>query len=114
MPTAPRVFRPAHWRPHVERPRTYDDRRGNSAQRGYGSKWRKARATHLEGEPLCRHCMARGKTTAATEVDHITPHRGDWSLFWDRLNWQSLCKACHSRKTAKENGGYGNRSRDKY
>ena len=32
-------------------------------------------------------------------VDHIIPHRGDPELFWDRSNWQALCKNCHDRKT---------------
>lgn len=44
---------------------------------------------------------------AATEVDHIIPHRGDQQLFWDTNNWQGLCKPCHSRKTAQEDGGFG-------
>ncbi|WP_407496877.1 HNH endonuclease [Pseudooceanicola sp. MF1-13] len=35
-------------------------------------------------------------------MDHITPHKGDRKLFWDRSNWQALCHACHSRKTARE------------
>jgi 5-methylcytosine-specific restriction enzyme A len=35
-------------------------------------------------------------------VDHITPHKGDRQMFWDRSNWQSLCHRCHSRKTARE------------
>jgi len=29
-------------------------------------------------------------------------------LFWDRNNWQSMAKACHDRKTAAEDGGFGN------
>ncbi|MDZ7809242.1 MAG: HNH endonuclease signature motif containing protein [Arhodomonas sp.] len=37
-----------------------------------------------------------GQTVAATVVDHKTPHRGDWSLFWDQDNWQALCAHCHS------------------
>lgn len=28
---------------------------------------------------------------------------GDSKLFWDRTNWQSLCKPCHDRKTMTEN-----------
>jgi 5-methylcytosine-specific restriction protein A len=43
----------------------------------------------------------------ATEVDHKVPHRGDQDLFWDTSNWQSLCKPCHSAKTAREDGGFG-------
>ena len=34
--------------------------------------------------------------------DHITPHRGDQKLFWDRSNWRSLCKQCHDKKTRAE------------
>jgi 5-methylcytosine-specific restriction protein A len=42
--------------------------------------------------------------TPATVVDHIVPHRGNQKLFWDRKNWQSLCKTHHDRKTAQESG----------
>lgn len=66
----------------------------------YGHKWRLVRAAHLAESPLCVACLAKGATVPATEVDHITPHRGDMTLFWDVDNWQSLCKPCHSKKTA--------------
>lgn len=84
-----------------------DDRRGTAHQRGYGSQWQKARLGWLMKHPLCVHCEQRGRVTAATVVDHITPHKGDRHLFWDRDNWQSLCKPCHDVKTAKEDGGFG-------
>lgn len=83
--------------------------RGTSAQRGYGSRWQKARRTYLDRNPLCVHCTAEGKTVVATVVDHIIPHKNDQALFWDTANWQALCKACHDRKTATEDGGFGNR-----
>jgi 5-methylcytosine-specific restriction protein A len=35
-------------------------------------------------------------------VDHIQPHRGEWSRFVDVSNLQSLCKFHHDRKTALE------------
>ena len=50
------------------------------------------------------------KVTAATDVDHVKPHKGDAELFWDEANWQALCHACHSRKTAAEDGALGNES----
>jgi 5-methylcytosine-specific restriction protein A len=28
-------------------------------------------------------------------VNHRTPHKGDWSLFIDPANHQSVCKPCH-------------------
>ena len=81
-----------------------DARRATSHRRGYDRRWAKARATFLAHHPLCATCTANGLITAAAEVDHIVPHRGDPALFWDPANWQPLCKACHSRKTAGELG----------
>ena len=47
-------------------------------------------------------CMKEGRYRKATVVDHVVPHRGDIKLFWDRDNWQSLCKEHHDRKTLTE------------
>jgi len=88
--------------------RNYDKTRGTSAQRGYGSAWQKARAYFLRSHPLCKECEGEGKVVAATVVDHIKPHKGNKKLFWDKLNWQSLCAPCHNRKTATHDGGFGN------
>lgn len=64
--------------------------------------WRRARKQWLVRHPLCADCAELGLVVEAREVDHRLPHRGDLKLFWDRNNWQSLCKPCHSRKTARE------------
>ncbi|RKR79607.1 HNH endonuclease [Marinobacter nauticus] len=97
---------------HQPAPRQYnrakERERGSSTQRGYGYKWRQARRDWLMANPLCAECNRQGRITAATDVDHIIPHRGDLKLFWSRSNWQSLCHPCHSRKTAREDGGFGN------
>ncbi len=66
-------------------------------------QWREIRARFLEDHPQCEDCGAE-----ATVVDHIRSHRGDAALFWSRENWQPLCKSCHDRKTATEDGGFGN------
>jgi len=47
-------------------------------------------------------CQEQGRYRKATVVDHIIPHRGDEKLFWDRDNWQALCKRCHDQKTWTE------------
>ena len=60
------------------------------------------RPNQLLREPWCRECARRGIHTRATVVDHIQPHRGNWTRFIDRDNLQSLCKSCHDRKTALE------------
>jgi 5-methylcytosine-specific restriction protein A len=89
--------------------RALDQQRGSRHERGYDSKWVKARAGYLAHHPLCAECERNGMVAAATVVDHIVPHKLDMTLFWDVTNWQPLCKACHDAKTAREDGGFGNR-----
>lgn len=81
--------------------------RESAHQRGYTSRWTKARNGYLNHHPLCVHCEAEGVVMEATIVDHIIPHKKDWKLFWDKDNWQALCKKHHDRKTATEDGGFG-------
>ena len=82
--------RPLH--PKEEVPRSADSR-------GYTKKWRKAREAYLAAHPLCVECAKEGRYVKADVVDHIIPHRGDTTLFWDKNNWQSLCKHHHDVKT---------------
>jgi 5-methylcytosine-specific restriction enzyme A len=89
----------------------YDKHRGSSHERGYGSRWRKYRESFLQEHPLCKTCGDSGILEASTVVDHIIPHQGDPDLFWNPDNHQALCTSCHSRKTAKEDGGFGNVAR---
>lgn len=81
--------------------RVREERRESSNNRGYDSSWRRERVGFLRRYPLCRICLEAGRVVPATEIDHIIPHRGDRALFWDRSNWQALCKSCHSSKTAR-------------
>ena len=69
-------------------------------------RWRRLSRTFLAAHPLCGMCEQVGKVTLATLVDHIVPHRGDVTKFWDHANWQSLCTSCHSgAKREFENTG---------
>ena len=62
----------------------------------YKSKaWTKGRLVFLASNPLCVRCQSQGRTTAATVVNHIKPHKGDLVLFFDQANWQPLCAPCH-------------------
>ena len=64
-----------------------------------GAAWRKLRASVLRGEPLCRHCQARGLIVVATEVDH---RNGPSDNRLESL--QPLCKPCHSKQTMRDMG----------
>ena len=90
-----------------ERRQVLDRERGSSAKRGYGHDWRKLRAAYIEENPLCVECASHGRTEAVEAVDHIKPHKGDDALRLDWNNLQSLCKICHDRKTAREDGRFG-------
>lgn len=63
--------------------------------------WRLLRLQHLAEHPLCKACLAVGRTTEATEVDHeeerdVAPERA-----LDPTNLVSYCKPCHSKKTRR-------------
>lgn len=90
------------------RKKILERRRKPSHERGYTYQWSQARELFLKAYPLCAACEKEDVLRAATVVDHIIPHRGDEFLFWDESNWQPLCASCHSQKTAKEDGGFGN------
>lgn len=91
---------------------TRDRARGTFRERGYTSRWDRRSAHFRSIYPLCgmrpngqkpvmSQCYTEHRTTRATQVDHVIPHKGDPVLMWDELgNWQSLCSACHMRKTA--------------
>jgi len=79
-----------------------DDKRPSAGRRGYNYQWQKERLLFLAEHPLCADCLKEKRTTPATEVDHLIPHRGDAQVFWDVSNWQALCKQHHNSKTARE------------
>ena len=83
------------------RKKEVDARRPNATDRGYGSRWRRARERFLRANPLCIKCLDDGLVVAANVVDHVIDHKGNQQIFWDEGNWQALCKVCHDRKTAE-------------
>lgn len=80
-----------------ERKAAFDAVRPSARARGYTTAWDKARAAFLAKHPKCAKCGA-----PATVVDHVTPHRGDMKVFWDRTRWQPLCTHCHSSRKQSE------------
>lgn len=97
MPRAPETFRP-HWvakRASLPRFKQHQhERRGSARERGYDTRWQKARAAWLAVHPLCVCCRANGIAHPASVLDHIEPHKGDRQKFWDSTNWQGLCEWC--------------------
>ncbi|CAK7037189.1 HNH endonuclease signature motif containing protein [Tissierella sp.] len=73
--------------------------RKGAGQRGYDTRWRRARERFLKANPLCVECLNKDSIVDAMVVDHVVPHRGNDKLFWDETNWQALCKSCHDKKT---------------
>ena len=102
MPVKPPVHRPPGVRSAAAIKAELDRQRPSAARRGYGPRWRRARAAFLAQHPLCAACRALGRVVPATVVDHTVPHGGSAALFWDQAQWQGLCKRCHDRKTARE------------
>jgi 5-methylcytosine-specific restriction protein A len=102
LPVKPPVHRPPGAKSAAEVKRALDRQRPSAARRGYGARWRRARAAFLAQHPLCAACRAQGRVMPATIVDHVVPHRGDERLFWDETNWAPACKPCHDAKTARE------------
>jgi 5-methylcytosine-specific restriction endonuclease McrA len=52
--------------------------------------------------PLCEECKRAGKREPMSDVDHIlsTTDFPELALVWDNL--QSLCTACHHKKTGQD------------
>lgn len=93
----------------VEEYRRQDAQRGSASSRGYNANWRRIRGMYLRRHPWCEDPFGihGAELVAATEVDHIIPLRDGGSNRFDNL--QALCKSCHSRKTVREDGGFGGR-----
>jgi 5-methylcytosine-specific restriction protein A len=91
--------------PHCRQQR--EASRPNANARGYTSmRWRALRLEQLRAQPFCSVCQR-----VATDVDHLERHTGPTDpRFWDPLNLDSKCHACHSRKTATQDSTFAGRS----
>lgn len=85
----------------------YEAQRKSSAARGYDASWQRLRKMILSRHPLCADPFGEheGRPVPAQEVDHIVPLRKGGGNRSENL--QALCKSCHSKKTAREDGRWG-------
>ena len=91
---------------HRKQYRKQTDHRPSSSKRGYGANWRKKRDAYLRSHRICEE---PGCEDPACVVDHIKP-MAEGGIDHES-NYQAFCRRHHSRKTAKHDGGFGNRRR---
>ncbi len=88
-------------RPWLPEHKPHEGRIHTNTEFYQSTAWRKLRSVKLQQQPLCEECLQQGATTPAQMVDHIRPiNKGGAAL--DLKNLQSLCHACHNRKSGRE------------
>ena len=69
-------------------------------------RWKSMRKRQLSRHPNCNCDCHRGEKVSANTADHVEPHKGDKTLFFNG-KLQSLCAHCHnSCKQSYERSGY--------
>lgn len=71
------------------------EQRGSARYRGYDTRWDKNVETFKQHNPWCLGCAAIGKRTPTDLVDHVEPHKGDQTKFWNTAMWQPSCRWHH-------------------
>ena len=95
--------------PSRDNARIYDKQRADDPLRRFyfTARWRRVRGAILRRDPFCKIaklCLQRyQRVMPSAEVDHITPVREGGAMY-DPENLQGACNACHSWKTATEQG----------
>lgn len=96
MPTKPKRFGEASTKAIRKQS---DKARGSASERGYGKRWQRFRECYLRRNPLCLDCHPQ--CTPATEIHHKEKLRERPELQYEETNLVPLCKACHSKRTAR-------------
>jgi 5-methylcytosine-specific restriction protein A len=101
MPTLPKPHRAVTQR---ERETGWASRTAEHRKWYASAVWKRLREIVLRRDAgLCAVCGV--VVGMGGHVDHIRPHKGQWSLFTDASNLQVLCGPCHSRKTMADESG---------
>jgi 5-methylcytosine-specific restriction protein A len=92
-----------------ERDRRYDAKRKAHPDHAFRRtrEWRdRIRRTILLRDPFCVVCLASGRHTPSTDVDHIRRPMGNPHLQRSPDNLRGICASCHARKTRDEERPY--------
>lgn len=81
--------------------RVYEHHFHNGKNIYKSQQWVKLRASYVQHQPLCEHCLSYGIITPGVIVDHIKEIEDGGAIF-DFSNLQHLCRACHNTKTGRE------------
>lgn len=81
--------------------KSYDVVRPERHKFYHTARWQRARNLFISRNPLCCMCLAEGRITQATLVDHIIEIQ-DGGALTNPSNLQSLCAYHHALKTKAE------------
>ncbi|MFB4294812.1 HNH endonuclease [Nonomuraea sp. ATR24] len=86
--------------PHPPR-RSTQGPRPSSVQLGYTQDWRELSKRIRLQRPVCETLACSAPSEHVDHIDGDNTNNEEWNL-------QALCRPCHSRKTARHDGGFGN------
>ena len=100
----------------TESRREAEKRRPKRYGRTYDGRWHAFSKRYLRNHPTCEcpECatLPEYRRQEATEVDHIDGRGPSGPRGYDEGNLMAMSKSHHSRKTAREDGGFGHAKRN--
>lgn len=73
------------------------ENRERSRNEYHSNRWTVASRKFREANPLCVKCKEKGLVVPSEVTDHVLPVEVCGN-FWDRKNWQALCRKCNIDK----------------
>jgi 5-methylcytosine-specific restriction protein A len=101
-PTCRNLVRKGYCDTCAKRKRQHELRFQKGATAYNSARWVRFSERFRVDHPFCENPDDNPRCTRLSEVvDHVIPHRGDETAFWEGP-FRALCKSCHSRKTIQE------------
>lgn len=77
------------------------ENRPRSRDEYHTARWTRESRVFRDEHPLCVICLGKGLVVPSEVVDHIIPVAVCMD-FWDKSNWQALCRKCNIEKGNKD------------